>query len=199
MKTLKKIALILIIVAAVSAVGVIFAPGLLIYETPCEKSDAIVLLLGPDFTARHRHARELMQNGMADYLMIPAYHKTYFMDQGIIKSVMYKTTADNGSGKNNAPAWRYFEDTHLELLEARKIMTADGKKSAIFVSSPYHMRRIQLMVKKVYGNDGGYYFSPTPYERAPQDFRQLKSSDWKKVWREYLKIAWFMIYSLWHN
>lgn len=199
MKTLKKIPLILIFLAGVAVIGVIRAPGLLLYETRFEKSDVIVVLLGPDFSARNRHARELMQRGMSDYLIIPAYHKTYFMDQGVIKNMNHTSEKAGRPGENNLAAPRYVEDTHLELLEAKKMMAVYGRTSAIFVSSPYHMRRIQLIVKKVYGNDGRYYFSPTPYETAPQDFRQLKSSDWKKVWREYLKISWFMIYSLWHH
>ncbi len=197
MKIIKKIARILIVPVLIIAVGVFAAPGFLLYKTPCEKSDAIVLLLGPDFSARHRHAQDLMQMGLSDYLIIPAYHKIYFIDQGVIKNLQNKTDPNNIYRKNNSYAPYYFEDTHLELLDAKKTMDLYGKKTAIFVSSPYHMRRIQMIVTRVFGIDGKHYFSPTPYEAAPRNIWQLKPTDWKKVWREYLKISWFMLYSLW--
>jgi uncharacterized SAM-binding protein YcdF (DUF218 family) len=76
-------------------------------------------------------------------------------------------------------------------------MKRHGLKSAIFVSSPYHMRRIQIMVNKEFDHPSEYYFSPTPFEKAPLNPWELKASDWKKVRREYVKILWFVIYSPW--
>ena len=197
MKTIKKIGLILIFLAILTAAGTFVAPGFLLYKTPFEKSDAIVLMLGPDFSARQRHAQNLMQMGMAEYLIIPAYHKVYILDQGVIKNITSKTERKNAYGKSNTLAPHYFEDTHLELLDAKKTMDHYGKKTAIFVSSPYHMRRIHVIASHIFGNEGKNYFSPTPYETAPENVRQMQPSDWKKVWREYLKISWFMIYSQW--
>ena len=89
----------------------------------------------------------------------------------------------------------YYEDTHLEIMEAKKMMSVYGLKSAIFVSSPYHMRRIKLIVERVFNPEhGDFYFIPTPYERAPANFWELSSLDWRKVRREYSKILWFYIY-----
>lgn len=197
MRVIKKIALIVIVLVLIMTVGIYTAPGFLLYTTPCEKADAIVLLLGPDFSARHHHAQDLLQKGLSDYLIIPAYNKIYIVEEGVIKNLRNKTGAGNGFKKNNSFAPHYFEDTHLELLDAKKTMDQYGKKTAIFVSSPYHMRRIQVIVTRVFGSNGTYYFSPTPYEEASQNLWHLKPSDWKKVWREYLKISWFMLYSLW--
>jgi len=194
---IKKIALVLVVFTILATVGLLVAPGFLLYTTPYEKSDAIVLLLGPNFHARHRHAQDLMQKGMADYLIIPAYRKTYFIDQGVIKNI----TTDNEKkvlyGNSSTLVPHYFEDTHLELLDARNTMNQYGKKTAIFVSSPYHMRRIHLIVSRVFDNRNQYYFSPTPYEAVAHNIWQMKPPEWKKVWREYLKISWFIVYSLW--
>jgi uncharacterized SAM-binding protein YcdF (DUF218 family) len=189
--------LILVMLLFVVATAIFYAPGFLVYSTNYAKVDAIILLLGPDFNARQRHALDLVKNGMADYLIIPAYNKTYTVAQGTIKPLPGKTDKNNINGKSIPAAPRYYEDTHLELIAAKKVMKMHGQKSAIFVSSPYHMRRIHLMVDKEFDRHFETYFSPTPYEPAPLNIWELKASDWKKIWRECVKILWFMIYSPW--
>ncbi len=197
MQTFKIIMLILVMLLFVVATAIFYAPGFLVYSTNYAKVDAIILLLGPDFNARQRHALDLVKNGMADYLIIPAYNKTYTVAQGTIKPLPGKTDKNNINGKSIPAAPRYYEDTHLELIAAKKVMKMHGQKSAIFVSSPYHMRRIHLMVDKEFDRHFETYFSPTPYEPAPLNIWELKASDWKKIWRECVKILWFMIYSPW--
>jgi hypothetical protein len=193
----KKIMLILMIVVVVLAGGMSYAPRFLAYSTNCAKVDAVILLLGPDFNARQRHAYDLTKKGMADRIIIPAYNKIYSIDQGMITYFPSKTGKSNVNGKNQPAEPRYYEDTHLELIAAKKMMKMYGQKSAIFVSSPYHMRRIQLMVNKEFDHHYESYFSPTPYDPAPLNVWELKASDWKKVRREYAKILWFMIYFPW--
>ena len=192
MQSVKKLLLILLITAMVIVAGMSLAPGFLIHSTNYSKADAVILLLGPDFAARLRHAQELVKQGTADYLLIPAYNKSYVLDQGMVVQIPTKKDANNSAAKNKTTAPRYYEDTHLELIEAKKTMKMYGRKSAIFVSSPYHMRRIQLMVDREFDPSSDYYFSPTPYEPAPVNAWELKATDWKKVWREYVKILWFM-------
>lgn len=191
------IALIAFLVVALIA-GLLFcAPRFLVYSSDCKSADAIVLLLGPDFSARHRHAKNLLYEGMADYLIIPAYGRTYRMELGEMTLVEQRPRKNIGrsAGKTTIP--KYFEDTHLELLGAREVMKHFGRESALFVSSPYHMRRIQMMARKVFNPAPGLYFSPTPFEQAPVNVWQLRASDWKKIYQEYIKIAWFQLYSLW--
>ena len=95
----------------------------------------------------------------------------------------------------------FYEDTHLEIIDAQKVMSDYGLNSAIFISSPYHMRRIKLIAAKAFDlNKGGFYFVPTRYEKVPVNYWELSSADWKKVRREYGKILWFYIYFTWsHN
>lgn len=199
MAAFKKTIMILMIILAVLAAGIASLPCFLAYSTNCDRADAVVLLLGPDFTARQKHGQDLTRKGMADCLVIPAYNKTYCLQEGTLKLLPNKKDNDNVAGKRNAAVPKYYEDTHLELIAAKKMMKADGLKSAIFVSSPYHMRRIQLMVVRVFDMGPNYYFSPTPYETAPLKAWELQNSDWKKVWRESVKILWFLIYFTWDN
>lgn len=70
------------LVAAVLAGLLYLAPRFLVYSTGHKRVDTIVVLLGPDFRARHRHAKNLLYEGMAEYLIIPAYGRTYRMELG---------------------------------------------------------------------------------------------------------------------
>ena len=197
MQTLKRTVLILSAAAVVAAAGMFFAPGFLAYSTNYTKVDAVVILLGPVFSDRERHALDLIEKGMADYLMVPAYHKTLRLDQKTLKPIPDNPDKKDINSKSKPVMPEYYEDTHIEIIEAKKTMKKHGLKSAIFVSSPYHMRRIQIMVNKEFDPPSEYYFSPTPFEKAPLKAWELQASDWKKVRREYMKILWFLIYSPW--
>jgi len=190
------LALILIIL---SLIGLILAaPDYLLYSSPYKKADAIVVLLGPDFKARQKEANDLISAGMADSLIIPAYNKTYrVFNKGAIQHLPANFTEAKTMRKNvDAPPF-FYEDTHLEISEAKKVMSHYGLQSAIFVSSPYHMRRIKIIVLRVFDNNvGEFYFIPTHYEKAPAEFWELSWADWRRVAREYGKILWFLIYSL---
>lgn len=190
--------LFVLILVVLSFLGLILsAPRYLLYSSTYKKADAIVLLLGPDFNARQKEAYDLINGGMADYLIIPAYDRTYrVLDEGDIKYLPANYPEPRTMKKNVDAPPRFYEDTHWEIIEAKKEMSLYGLRSAIFVSSPYHMRRIKIIVMRVFDkNDRVFYFFPTHYERAPARFWELSWTDWKKVAREYGKILWFYIYS----
>jgi hypothetical protein len=173
---------------------VLISPRFLLYSTDYKKVDAIVILLGPDFKARQKEANELIDKGMSDYLIIPAYHKAYRINNNDKGKYLLNYLNSSGFSKNEVTSYPgFYEDTHIEIIEAQKVMSFYGLNSAIFVSSPYHMRRINLIVSKVFG-DNKFYFVPTKYEKAPVNFWELSSLDWMKVRREYGKMIWFYIY-----
>lgn len=190
----------LLIVFLISAI-ILYAPHFLLYSSNYQKTDAIVLFLGPDFTARQKEVYKIINERMADYLIIPAYHKIYkISDKETIKSLSANLSARNSIKMKKLlnPVPYFYEDTHIEAIEAKETMSDFGLKSAIFVSSPYHMRRIKLIVAKVFaGEKSGFYFVPTSYEKAPGYFWKLSWNDWKKVRREYGKMFWFSLYTLW--
>jgi len=197
----KKILLICLLTVLLIGNIIIYAPYYLLYSSSYRKVDAVVLLLGPDFAARQKEAYKLINEGKSDYLIIPAYHKVYRMlNKGNVKSLSsdlsFRRSIKERAMLNPAPY--FYEDTHIEIIEARKIMSDYKLQSAIFVSSPYHMRRIKLIVANVFtGQPGGFYFVPTIYEKAPGSFWELSLANWKKVGWEYIKIAWFYFYMLW--
>ena len=178
---------------------ILYSPKYLLYSSEYRKTNAIILILGPDFKARQKEAYRLINEGMADYLIIPAYHKVFKVYDMEMKKYLSRNLYLYKSNQKNVTAPpEFYEDTHLEIVEARKIMSDYRLNSAIFVSSPYHMRRIKIIAMKVFDtNKKVFYFVPTHYEKAPADFRELSSADWRKVRREYGKILWFFIYFPW--
>jgi hypothetical protein len=178
---------------------VLYSPRFLLYSSEYKKAKAIILLLGPDFKARQKEANKLINDGMADYLIIPAYHKIYRVyDKGMMKYLSSNLYSFKSGQKNIATSPSFYEDTHLEIMDAQKVMSDYGLNSAIFISSPYHMRRIKIIVMKVFDtNKSDFYFVPTRYEKAPADYWELSLADWKKVRNEYGKILWFFLYFPW--
>lgn len=183
---------------AVFAGFVLYAPQFLLYSSSYEKADSIVLLVGPDFNARKKEANKLIDEGMADYLIVPAHNKTYKIINNRIIEEISSNLATNTTGKKAVEAPAFYEDTHLEIIEAQKIMSNYKLKSAIFISSPYHMRRIKLIASNVFDTKkGNFYFVPTRYEKASTIFWEIPLTDWKKILMEYAKILWFFLYSNW--
>ncbi|MFO7667336.1 MAG: ElyC/SanA/YdcF family protein [Desulfobacterales bacterium] len=180
--------------AAISAL-LIYAPHFLIYSDRPEKSDAVVMFLGKDQKARLAEANWLLAEGYADYILIPGLGIIQKISQlsglPVIKTKKKKSVIA-GRKKNTC-----FEGTHVEVIEARRMMSRHGLTSAIFVSSPYHMRRVKVITEKVFdGESSRIVFAPTRFEKVNTDLRRLKISDWKYLGYEYLKMAWFMAYSM---
>ena len=191
-----KCLVILILILVILGGFILYSPRFLLYSSQYKKANAIILFLGPDFKARQKEAYRLINDGMADYLIIPAYHKAYrIYDKGPIKYLSSNLYSSESDQKNITSPPSFYEDTHLEIIEAQKVMSSYGLNSAIFVSSPYHMRRIKLIVMKIFDtNKGDFYFVPTNYEKAPANCWELSLSDWRKVRKEYGKILWFFLY-----
>ena len=194
-----KCLVILILILVILGGFILYSPRFLLYSSQYKKANAIILFLGPDFKARQKEAYRLINDGMADYLIIPAYHKAYrIYDKGPIKYLSSNLYSSESDQKNITSPPSFYEDTHLEIIEAQKVMSSYGLNSAIFVSSPYHMRRIKLIVMKIFDtNKGDFYFVPTSYEKAPANYWELSFADWKKVRKEYGKILWFFLYFPW--
>src|SRR5208283_6058683 len=91
----------------------------------------------------------------------------------------------------------FYERTHVEELYAKKIMDSLGLKSAIMVSSPYHMRRIRLIASRTFGEQSrSFSYVPTPFEYDPSSVWDMGRGKWMFVINEYIKICWFHLYSL---
>jgi hypothetical protein len=174
------------------------APRYLLYGDRPIKADAVVVYLGPDFTARKMEAERLVNAGYARYLIVPAYRGVSEVRLGdhFVEVERMPTVRGNGSGSSRKHEG-YLEDTHRETLIARELMQALGAKSAIFVSSPYHMRRIKIIADRVFGADPGKrVFVGSRYETVEPDTWWLRARERWWVFSEYVKILWFQLYTM---
>jgi len=193
MPSQKKILTYFLVLLLLANVLVLFyyGPRYLTYADKPLRSDAVVLFVGLDNKARQEDANRLMSEGYARYLFIPAYGR--ITEASSLSSTAGTKKANPKliiSGRKPRP---YFENTHVEILEAKRMMEQYGFKSAIFVSSPDHMRRIKIITERIfYEEPVRIVFVPIRVEPAHQD---LTLSDYKRMGKEYVKIIWFLMYS----
>jgi hypothetical protein len=185
----------MVILGAVT--GSIVAPRFLLYHEKVPEADAVILFVGSDWEAREDEASRLMTEGYSRRLLIPLYHKYFPLAPVKVILRVRPTSQDvsiaDANTKRNYP--RYFENTHIELLEAKKMMDALGLKSAICVSSAYHLRRIKVMADAVFAGNG-YRISFAPAKEVGREqkiwFLDRGQAAW--VMSEYLKLLWFLLY-----
>ena len=173
------------------------AAAFLTCREPAAPADAVVLFIGPEYAERRKEARQLVEKGYADILLVPALRSALVMADGrLVKDPFYMPAPFD---RNQYPAW--YENTHIEALEARKMMENLGLTSAILVSSPYHMRRIRIIAGQVFSHEqyrlafrGSSHVAPG---RFPAQFTRTMM---RRVVGEYIKIGWFYgysVYELW--
>ena len=169
-----------------------YGPSYLMYADEPLMSDAVVLFLGPDNKARQEDANRLMREGYAHYLFVPAYGR--ITEASSLSSSAGAKKANPKliiSGLKPRP---YFENTHVEVLEAKRMMAQYRLNSAIFVSSPDHMRRIKIITERIFHEEPvRIVFVPIRVE--PGTHQDLTLSDYRHMGTEYVKIIWFLIYS----
>jgi hypothetical protein len=89
--TFSKVFVVFFIIAALASI-VSYAPHYLAHSDQPNKSDAIVLMVGPDYEAREKEAHDLIEESFADYLLIPAH------------GTILKATDDRGQRLENGMA-----------------------------------------------------------------------------------------------
>ncbi|HET6460447.1 MAG TPA: hypothetical protein VFG29_06630 [Syntrophales bacterium] len=169
-----------------------YGPRYLMYADEPLMSDAVVLFLGPDNKTRQEDANRLMHDGYARYLFIPAYGRIMEASSSSFTAGAKKANPKLIiSGLKPRP---YFENTHVEILEAKRMMQHYRLNSAIFVSSPDHMRRIKIISKKIF-HEQPVRIVFVPIRVEPAAHQALMLSDYRRMGTEYVKIIWFLIYS----
>ncbi len=138
----------------------------------------------------------LLEEGYAARILIPA--------RNIILTNADPKTQDTEFYLPVQPGWSqypdYYENTHVELLEAKKMMDAAGHTSALLVSSPFHMRRISLISKTVFPDEKYHLtFRGSRYARTASFFSLFRRPRIEQVFKEYLKISGFCLYHLYER
>ena len=142
------------LVAAVAS-GVVAAslPSFVRYGEAPVRSEAVVLLLGPELDAREATARRLVAAGFAPRLFVPAHGRSVRPGPSggiprVVGSTEEQVAAFEARKARGYGAW--FEDTHVELLEARRMLAEAGVRSAIVVSSSWHLGRVRRIGDAVF-------------------------------------------------
>ena len=168
-------------------------PNFLLAADPPVAADAVVLFGGHDFEARRKMADELVAKGLAKYVIVPA--KGEILDATVSRApVTPEKSARLAEAVKKQYGRAYVEATHLEVLQALDLLRHLRASSAILVSSPYHMRRIEIMTDRIFPlHRYELAFVPTDYEpRHIPWFLSWKDVKW--VFSEWAKIVWFILY-----
>jgi len=174
---------------------VVSAPFYLSCEDAPAKADTVVLFIGSDLAARKNKAHQLITEGYADYLIIPGYGTIFkaSSNEGLVP-VQKKFSALRASPVRQATP-KHYENTHREILFAKRMMKQCGFSSAIFVSHSYHMRRIKLITERVFnGSNCRISFVPAWHGHSNKFLWWTHKNDLKMISAEYLKIVWFLVY-----
>ena len=206
-------------ILAIIIIGLIvmLSPRYLLYSDTPRKSDIIILFPDPELDAIRRESRQLIGNGYSKYLCIPTSFSLYRVDQDKTSfTAILNPAVKPGIGlslrrfedyismdyflkiKQESGFPRYFENTHVEMLLAKKVMDAYGFKSAIFVSSPYHMKRIKIMAGRVFDSSYDIKLVPSRFEKKI-GIPMLSLESLQHICMELPKMIWFFCYDLWYR
>jgi hypothetical protein len=187
-----------LIIALLLLLAIIQAPSFLFFSETPVKADAVILFLGDGLGTREKEADQLLKERFADYLIFPAF--------GQIKKRGPDGRLEDFKGENPEVVsnqrtkeltnrkW-FVENTHIEVLEGKRLMDNHGLRSALLVSSPHHMRRIKFIAGKVFDKTWTVRCVPTRYEIVGEGFWLFNNGEYKLVFSEYAKIVWFFFYS----
>ena len=193
---LKHIAFIFLILLALALF--FYSPRYLILKTPPVKSDVVVLLLGSINKERAEEAYRLINEGYAGNLFVPAQKRNFdTSDNANLSGYIKRLSKQNWlSPKREIKLnYQFQENTHLEILTAKSMMDSSNFTSAIFVSSPYHLRRIKIIADKVFtGKAYQLSFISSYHVDKDEPLWWVSKNAVAMVVSEYLKIIWFLIY-----
>jgi uncharacterized SAM-binding protein YcdF (DUF218 family) len=159
---------------------------LIVNEAP-QKSDVIIVLAGPSFAMtgeRVAYAAELYQSAYADKVLLSG-DKPYMTQQAI----------SNGIPANALLLEDQSETTFENAEYSLKIVRAQGYRSAIVVTSPYHTLRSSIIF--------AHFFKGVHLTICPVPYRPTMTQSWWKnnssaefVMSEYLKLVWYYVIQL---
>jgi uncharacterized SAM-binding protein YcdF (DUF218 family) len=143
----------LVVVAILMLTLTLLAPGFVL-DTPQptpKQSDAIVVISGDEQLARFAEGVNLYQQGFGQYLVFSgaAY------DNGTSNAdVMRDLAVQRGIPDSAILEEPQGEDTWGNAVYTRQVLEEHGLRSAILVTSPYHLRRAQVTFNAAYSGSG---------------------------------------------
>jgi uncharacterized SAM-binding protein YcdF (DUF218 family) len=137
----------------IGALATFVAPGFLL-EGPMEPlatSDAIIVISGDEALARYRDGVRLYRAGWAPRLI---FSGATWDGSHSNADVMRSLALEDGIPDSAILVDPHGDDTYGNAIYTRDLMLSHGLKSAILVTSPYHLQRAILTFRGVFEGTG---------------------------------------------
>lgn len=170
------------------------------------RADAVVVLAGAfkEDKERIEAGTALMRQGKGTYLILPLRHAAVSWQwtveyYGLRSDLPDARVLIGRSTLSDEPLINRFGGTYVEARKTVQIMRELDLRSAIIVSSAYHMRRAQMAFEQLRRSAGlDFYYHPVDASEAESKIWWLDTEYVVKILQEYKKLlAAFFIYD--HN
>ncbi len=179
-----RLAVIAVLLVLLSITFLSLGNFLMIHENPV-KSDVIIVLAGDD-GKRTDYSIQLFKEGYSGMLLLSGCSES--------TGKMLQQAADAGISKDHIIIDNQSVSTYDNAVHSRKLIVEAGYKTAIVVTSDYHMRRSKLVFKKAFKDSDIdlVYCSVNEDGFDPEKWWTNKYS-FKLVLSEYIKIAGYFV------
>lgn len=155
---------------------------LLVIDDRLKPADVIIVLSGD--SEREAYAAELYRQGLAPKIIISSC--------GSAARQLAKRAISLGVSEQDIILDENSNSTYENAVNSKKIVLARKFKSAIVVTSPYHMRRSSLIFGRVFRKTGvRLLYSSTKDSGFNVDGQCKSEVDRQLVRREYLKLVYY--------
>ena len=156
------------------AAAFLWAPGFLLEgpQRPLERSDAIIVISGDENLARYREGLRLYRAGWAPVLIFSGAALDHYESNA---EVMRKMAQDDGIPAAAILTDDLAGDTYGNAVHTRALMEQHQLRSAILVTSPYHLHRAAMTFRGVYNGSGIRVIG-----RSAPDGEWRKQSWWRR-------------------
>lgn len=159
---------------ALGSVVLLWAPGFLLEgpQRSLERSDAIIVISGDEGLARYREGVRLYRAGWAPVMIFSGAAQDHYESNA---EVMRKMAIDDGVPPAAILTDDLGGDTYGNAVHTRALMEQHTLRSAILVTSPYHLHRAALTFDGVYDGSGIRIIG-----RSAPDGEWRKQSWWRR-------------------
>ncbi len=165
-------------------------------QDPLARADAAIVLgggvgetgrPGQGYEERVKYAAEIYKNGYAKKLIFSSGFVYALQEADVMKALAVSLGVSPGDIMLEKEARSTYENVKFSLAIAAQA----GFRRVIFISSPYHMRRLKMTSDKFLKKDNYFIFSPIPRSLFYGDGSYTSLSHIKAILREYLGIIYY--------
>ena len=167
----------------------------LIFQTDISPSDVIIMLSGR--TERFKHGVRLYKQRYASHIMITVDSSTPLEFANVHldwRDIIREAARQEGIPEPALLIVDGVTSTYDEACFTQNEMLKKGFKSAILVSSPYHMRRVRMIFEKIYKRSGiSLYYSPVEESAFQVEKWWTREGELVTVINEYIKLILYRL------